>query len=227
MSQPETVISSSTQWPVSLRAGALVLRPLVRRDRDDWTEVRQANRAWLANWDATAPPESWPASSTFLEMLHMQRSSARELRSLPWIMAWDAGWPELVSSRPKLIGQVSVNGIAWGSARYASIGYWIDHRWAGHGLVPLGVALAADYCFQTLRLHRLEIDILPENARSHRVVAKLGFVPDGLRQSLLHINGTWREHDAFIMTADRAPSSLVAKLLAGRPVPSAGAGGVL
>jgi len=214
------IIPASASWPVTLRAGGLVLRPMRRRDRSVWEQVRQANRTWLSTWDATAPPESWPAHYTFANMLTNQRRMARDGRSLPWVLAWDDGWPDRPVRVPRLIGQVTVSSITYGSARYAYIGYWIDHGWAGHGLVPLGVALAADYCFQTLRLHRLEIDILPENARSHRVVQKLGFTPDGQRRSLLHINGAWREHDAFVMTADQAPASLVARFLAGRPVPS-------
>jgi len=193
---------------------------LGRGDEEAWNEVRQTNRAWLGLWDATRPPESEPGAVTFVSMVRNQRESARRSSSLPWALAWDVGWPDHQSRHTKLIGQVTVSGVVWGSARQAFIGYWIDHRWAGHGLVPLGVAMAADYCFKTLRLHRLEIDILPENERSHRVVEKLGFVLDGQRQSLLHINGVWREHDAYIMTADQAPVSLVDLILGGKPLPS-------
>jgi len=191
------------------------------RDQAAWDEVRSANRSWLSEWDATTPPQSSSDRITFGSMLRGQREAARLCQSLPWVLAWDDGWPERPARRPRLIGQVTVSGMTWGSAWYGYIGYWIDHRYAGQGLVPLGVALAADYCFKTLRMHRLEIDILPENARSHRVVEKLGFRPDGGRRSILHINGAWRDHDAFVMTSDEAPESLVTHVLGGRPVPSA------
>lgn len=220
----QIVIASSTAWPVTLRAGALVLRPLRRGDQNRWAQVRQTNRAWLARWDATAPPEMWPVQSSFSDMLGSLRQQARQGRSLPWVLAWDDGWPNRPSRWPELIGQVSVNGITWGSSRSAYIGYWIDQGWAGRGLMPLAVALASDYCFHTLRLHRLEIDILPENRPSHRVVEKLGYASDGQRRSLLHINGVWREHDAFVMTSDEAPASLVERVLNGRAVPGAPVG---
>lgn len=220
--------SASFRWPVFLRAGALVLRPLQKADEAAWDDIRNRNRAWLGTWDATPPPEAAPHRYTFADMVHNQQEAARNWRALPWALTWDDGWPNSPTwpggrpmRRSSLIGQVNVNGIAWGSARSATIGYWIDQRWAGRGLVPLGVALAADYCFQTLRLHRLEIDILPENGPSHRVVAKLGFSPDGGRRSVLHINGAWRDHDAFVMTAEDAPASLVDRILAGRPAPVA------
>jgi len=239
-------------WPVTLRHEALVLRPLVVADEPAWNELRTFSSAWLAPWDATAPPETPRRDYVFADMVRSNQKLARQGRSLPWCLAWDdqwaAGssgrplgesgrprlgeswWPLLGDSgrpllgaawrplgaawRPRLIGSLTVNGIVWGSSRSAFIGYWIDRRWAGRGLVPLGVAMAADYCFHTLKLHRLEIDILPENGPSHRVVQKLGFIPDGRRRSMLHIDGAWRDHDAFVMTADDAPASLVDRLLA-------------
>jgi len=213
------LVPTQPGWPVTLRAGALVLRPLRRADQANWNQVRAANVAWLAQWDATAPPQMGPGVGSFVDMLRGQRAQARDGRALPWVLAWDESWPKN-STHSSLIGQITVSGIVRGSAQSAYIGYWIDHRWAGRGLVPLGVALASDYCFQTLRLHRLEIDILPENERSHKVVAKVGYRPDGQRSSMLHINGTWRDHDAFIMTEDEAPRSLTARLLAGRGVPT-------
>jgi len=206
------------RWPVVLRHGALVLRPYVRGDEASYNEIRINNQAWLKPWDATVPPEAGRSPYSFADMVNNQQQLAKAGRGLPWALTWDDGWPDRPSRRTRPIGQVGVNGITWGSSRSATIGYWIDQRWAGRGLVPLGVAMAVDYCFGKLRLHRLEIDILPENEPSHRVVAKLGFKPDGSRRSMLHINGAWRDHDAFIMTAGEAPPSLVARLAPEREI---------
>ena len=199
-------------WPVVLRNGALVLRPYMRSDEAAYNEIRSRNSAWLSPWDATVPPEIGHPLYTFAEMVRNQQKVAKAGRGLPWTLTWDESWPSRPSLRTRPIGQVGVNGITWSSSRSATIGYWIDQRWAGRGLVPLGVAMAVDFCFGTLRLHRLEIDILPENEPSHRVAEKLGFKPDGSRRSMLHINGAWRDHDAFVITADEAPPSLVAEL---------------
>ena len=61
------------------------------------------------------------------------------------------------------------------------MGYWIGQSHAGRGIVPTAVAMATDYCLGTLGLHRMEINIRPENAASLRVVEKLGFRDEGLR----------------------------------------------
>ena len=87
--------------------------------------------------------------------------------------SWAIALPQLHQSRPPLIGQVSVSSVQYGAARTASIGYWIDHQHAGFGLMPEACALVIDHCFEQLQLHRLEINIRPENSPSLRVVEKL------------------------------------------------------
>ena len=43
----------------------------------------------------------------------------------------------------------------------------------------------------------MEICIRPENAKSLRVVEKLGFRYEGLKRRYIHINGDWRDHYCF------------------------------
>jgi len=208
-------------WPVSLRAGALVLRPLYRSDEAAWQAVRARNQAWLSPWDPTAPPEDQPWHQTVAQMRRQQWRQARAGVALPWVLAWDAGWPtaRTAERRTRLIGSVSVFAIAYGAARSASFGYWIDSEFAGRGLAPLGVALAMDYCLAVLRLHRLQVDVRPANAASLRVVAKLGLRAEGPKPRYLHIAGDWADHLAFALDASEVDRPLTTRVLAGRPVP--------
>ncbi len=123
-------------------------------------------------------------------------------RALPFVVTYDA----------RMVGQLTVTGLTWGSARWAQIGYWIDQGHAGRGIMPTAVALACDHCFSTLRLHRIEIAIRPENAASIRIVEKLGFHSVGLAPRYLHIDGQWRDHQLFALTAEEVPQGLVARL---------------
>ena len=118
-----------------------------------------------------------------------------------------------------LVGQLTVGGIAWGSLRSAHIGYWVDQRVAGRGIMPTAVALATDHCFAT-GLHRIEINIRPENIASRRVVEKLGFRPEGLRPAYLHIDGDWRDHLSFALTVDEVPGGLLRRWHESRPAPT-------
>ena len=42
-----------------------------------------------------------------------------------------------------------------------------------------------------------------------RVVAKLGFRPEGLRPRYLHIDGDWRDHLVFALNAEEVPEGLL------------------
>ena len=168
-------------WPAELVWGPVRLRPLQRTDRREYNEVRRANAAWLRPWEATVPDPTWQAPG-FLEMRAQYARAARQGRSLPFVLE--------VGGRFR--GQLTVSGFQWGSLASATIGYWIDRRVAGQGHTPLAVALATDHCFAA-GLHRMEIAIRPENSASLRVVEKLGFRDEGVRERYMHIDGDWRD----------------------------------
>jgi ribosomal-protein-alanine N-acetyltransferase len=198
-------------WPVTLESGDLVLRPLRHRDRREWMDLRRRNAGWLRAWEATQPDPGGPLPS-FRGMVSSLNRQARTGHSLPWVIAVrEPAWRE-----PVMAGQLTVSGIMWGSALTASLGYWVDRDRAGQGLAPTAVALAADHCFGTLGMHRLEINIRPENTASLRVVEKLGFRDEGLRKNYLHIDGRWADHRTFALTAEEIPGGLMARWLAAR-----------
>lgn len=192
----------SPGWPVTLRHGPLVLRPLRRRDVAAWNDVQLRNRDWLRPWEATTPDGS--VAPSFAQMVVGLRRQAREGRAMPFVVEVDG----------RLRGQVTVSTITWGAFRSGSIGYWIDSAVAGRGHVPCAVAMVVDHCFAT-GLHRLEVNIRPENGPSLAVVRKLGLREEGLRQRMLHIDGGWRDHLSFAVTEEEVPEGLHARLHAG------------
>ena len=193
------------RWPVTLRYGAVELGPMRHRHQSEWERVRRANLAWLKPWEATLPPGSPPGPGSFGALVRELNRQARRGRVLPWLVFYHHG----DGGRPQLAGQLTVSGIVGGSASWGQIGYWVDERLAGRGIIPTAVALAVDYCFSALRLHRIEIAIRPENAASLRVVEKLGFRPEGVRPRYLHIDGDWRDHLVFALNAEEAGEGLV------------------
>jgi ribosomal-protein-alanine N-acetyltransferase len=190
-------------WPVTLTEGDVGLRPLRQSDGRRWREVRRRNVDWLRPWEATLPPEAQQDGDqipTFGMMVRRLRREAREGRTLPWALTY----------RGDLVGQVTVGGIAWGSLRAAYIGYWIDSAVAGRGIMPTAVAMAIDHGLDTLHLHRIEINIRPENAASLRVVEKLGLRREGDRPAYLHIDGDWRDHVTYVVNAGDFPDGVLA-----------------
>jgi|NGEPerStandDraft_6_1074524.scaffolds.fasta_scaffold148907_2 ribosomal-protein-alanine N-acetyltransferase len=187
-------------WPVALHEGSITLRPLRHRDARRWRAVRSANAEWLAPWEATHPDLA-SLAPTFSQMVRAFGREARAGRMLPFAVDLDG----------ELVGQITVSGISWGSLRSGQIGYWVDRRVAGRGIIPTAVAMVVDHCFLSLGLHRIEVNIRPENHASLRVAQKLGFRPEGLRRRYLHIDGAWRDHSTFAMTVDDVPGGLLAR----------------
>jgi ribosomal-protein-alanine N-acetyltransferase len=174
----------------TLREGAVTLRPIRLRDARALERELMANRSWLRTWEATSPyaPMSFDTRASIRSLLAHSRTGS--------------GLPFLVEYNGELAGQLNVSSITWGSLSSASIGYWVGEEFAGRSITPIAVALATDYCFSQLGLHRMEICIRPENAPSLRVVEKLGFRYEGLRRRFIHINGAWRDHFAFGLVAE-------------------------
>ena len=53
-----------------------------------------------------------------------------------------------------------------------------------------------------MQLHRVEVNIRPDNAASLRVVSKLGMRDEGVRRGYLHIAGAWHDHRSFALTVE-------------------------
>lgn len=195
----------SAIWPVTLECGDVGLRPIRYRDRREWTGLRIRNAAWMAPWEASNPLPGGELPS-YAAMVRSLNQQARQDSALPFVITERRGG---LGSPPAITGQLTVSTIVWGSARMATLGYWVDQARAGRGIAPTAVAMATDHCFRVLGLHRMEINIKPENAASLRVVEKLGFRDEGLRKRYLHIAGEWADHRSFALTTEDVPEGLL------------------
>lgn len=180
---------------VTLSGAGLVLRPLGRKDKDEWNALRWENRDWLSPWESQDPrgPENLP---TFYEYVRAQAKAAREQTSFAWVIT--EGGP--------ILGHITLSHISWGATRSGTIGYWVSHHRAGEGITPRAVAVVTDFAFGDLGLHRVEINIRPENSASLRVVEKLGFREEGVRERYIFIDGDWRDHRSFALVAEETTS---------------------
>ena len=196
-------------WPVTLQEGPVALRPLRLRDAPVLRDTRARNSEWLRPWEPTYPemPLRTTGLTPYLAMLQAIRREARQGLSMPWSVTYEG----------RFVGQLTVGAIVWGSSRSAQVGYWIDSAYAGRGITPTAVALAVDHSFFTVGLHRIEANIRPENRASRRVVAKLGFRDEGVRRRQLHIDGAWRDHICYAITAEEVPRGLLRRWYDGTP----------
>lgn len=191
--------------PTQLRGKRVLLRPLVLGDFDAWREVRQRNRNWLLRWEPKPPPgqpddtESKPAFNA--------RCGARERE---WqlgtgygfgIFVGGAGNPALGAGWA-LAGEINLSGVQRGPFQNTYVGYWIDEAQAGNGYIPESLVTAARFAFEDLRLHRLQVAIIPRNTASRRVAEKLELRDEGVAVRYLAINGRWEDHIRYALTAE-------------------------
>ncbi len=191
--------------PTQLHGRRVVLRPLVIGDFDAWREVRQRNRAWLTKWEPKPPPgqpddtESKPAFNA--------RCGARERE---WQLGTGYGFGIFVDdtvdpaqgSAWSLAGEINLSGVQRGPFQNTYVGYWMDEARAGRGYVPESLVTVSRFAFEDLRLHRVQVAIIPRNRASRRVVEKLGLRDEGTAVRYLAINGRWEDHIRYAMTAE-------------------------
>jgi ribosomal-protein-alanine N-acetyltransferase len=200
---------SRTGWPVELAEGAVGLRPVRLLDASAWADVRRRNADWLARWEATPPDAPRPDGASvvaFTAMTRTLRRQAREGSALPFAITYDG----------VLVGQLTIGNVVHGSLNSGYAGYWVDERVAGRGVTPTALALVVDHCFSRVGLHRVEANIRPENIASRRVVEKLGFRDEGVRLRYLHIDGAYRDHLCYAITAEEVPGGLLRRWRARR-----------
>ena len=185
-------------WPVVLTDGPVVLRPYRRSDAQPWADVRRRNEKWLAQWEPT-PYGSWhdlnsPAS--FRAVYADLRRSARQGAAMPFAVCF------VENGEERLVGQLTLGNIVRRAFCSAYAGYWVDAAVAGRGVIPTALALSVDHAFRAGGLHRIEVNIRPENKASRRVVEKLGFREEAYHPRYLHIDGGWRDHIGYAMTIE-------------------------
>jgi len=195
--------------PLRVRAGRVGLRPPRLRDASAWSELRLQDREYLQRWEPTTFGDwhernallAWPAQWSAL------RGLGRRGQALPFVITVDG----------RLAGQLTVGNIVRGALRSAWIGYWVTAGLAGGGVATAAVALAVDHCFGPAGLHRLEATVRPENGPSLRVLEKSGFRREGLFERYLDVEGAWRDHFVYGLTAEDVPCGAVHALVrAGR-----------
>lgn len=98
-----------------------------------------------------------------------------------------------------IIGDLHFFTIVRGAFQSCFIGYKMDTSAINQGYMTEALQCGITFAFKELRLHRLEANIMPHNLASRRVMAKLGFIEEGLSRKYLKINGVWEDHLHYVM----------------------------
>lgn len=183
--------------PLELKGRRLSLRTLVEQDYDGWVAVRTRCRTWLQQWE----PRPHGARPMVDDRAHFSsRCLARERERQ---LATGFGFGIFVGERfDCFAGEVNLSSIQRGPFQGGDLGYWVDRGLAGRGLVPEAVVVVLRFAFEDLRLHRVQVSIIPRNTASRRVAEKLALRDEGIAVRYLEIDGRWEDHIRYAITAE-------------------------
>jgi ribosomal-protein-alanine N-acetyltransferase len=179
--------------PTALFGRRIMLRPLTTSDFPVWREVRRRNLEWLSKWEPQrieGQPDVIESREAFAARC-AARARERQLGT---------GFSFGIFVDGAFAGEVNLSSIQRGPFQNAYVGYWVDEDLAGQGYVPEAVVVVLRHAFDDLRLHRVQIAIIPRNESSRRVVAKLGIRDEGLAVRYLEIDGIWEDHIRYAIT---------------------------
>lgn len=154
-----------------------------------------ANTAHFAPWDPPAPPdhlgfERWSTQC---------KSSVADFElgsAVRWVLT-------PVDAPGTIIGAANVTQIFRGPFQAGFLGYRLARDREGQGLMREALAEVIRYLFEEQRLHRIHANYVPTNARSGRLLARLGFTIEGYAKDYLFIDGAWRDHVLTSLTHSR------------------------
>ena len=167
-----------------------------------------------------------PASEADAEELIRANVSSQGLH-LPWVKSFtdqqgfDAWMQRLAKpthlgfvvreqSDRSIVGIVNLNEIVRGAFDNAYLGYYAMAGKTGRGLMREALFAVLSVAFDEVKLHRVEANVQPENEPSIALVQRVGFRLEGFSPRYLFIDGAWRDHQRWAITAEEFSAPKVA-----------------
>ncbi len=175
--------------PAAMMGKRVHLRLPRRSDQQAFVSAARASRRLHSGW--VQAPETPAAYVAYVERYAFRGRSPRH-----------AGFLVVRNDDGALAGVINFSEIVRGAFHSAFVGYYAFVQLAGDGYMTEGFALALDFAFRRLALHRVEANVQPANRRSIALVSRLGFEREGYSRRYVKISGRWRDHVRFAMLAE-------------------------
>jgi ribosomal-protein-alanine N-acetyltransferase len=187
------MMDNSRQGDIELYTDRLVLRTIDSTFAARCLDYVVRNREFFEAWNP-AVDETFYTLAFQEDRLRLDRELRSQDRAVRlWLFKHEDRAFE------QIVGDLAFSNIVRGAFQSCHLGYKIDGVESSRGLMTEALARAIGFAFEALKLHRIEANIMPRNARSIRVVEKLGFVNEGLSRKYLRIAGVWEDHLHYVL----------------------------
>ncbi|MFE4330378.1 GNAT family N-acetyltransferase [Streptomyces sp. NPDC056831] len=168
------------------------IRPYTQADAEEFTTRARESRDMHSPW--IFPPDDARAYAAYAGRLIEDPTKAG-------FLVCERGGGE-GGAGDRIAGFININNIVGGGFRCGALGYAAFAHASGRGLMSEGLGLVLRYAFGPLGLHRLEANIQPGNEGSLALVERAGFRLEGFSPDFLFIDGAWRDHERWAITAE-------------------------
>jgi ribosomal-protein-alanine N-acetyltransferase len=172
-----------------LKTERLTLRVVGPEAAQACVNFQRENAAFLEPWEPPMRPDALDPAAVAAWRAHAV-THARNGTAYSFALALGDTEDE---SAP-IAGWLNFTNIVRGVFQACYLGYKLDRRMQGHGLMTEAARAGIAFVFETVRLHRIIANYMPHNQRSAQVLRRLGFTVEGHAKSYLFIAGAWRDH---------------------------------
>ena len=155
------------------------------RDRPSIVAMNRASRALHRGW--VRPPTDSAAFGRW-----MSRCRRPNVRCLLICRLADGA----------IVGIFTLGEIVRGMFHSAYLGYYAAQPYVRQGYMGEGMQLVLRHAFITMKLHRVEANVQPENVASIALVKRSGFRLEGFSPRYLKVAGRWRDHQRWAILID-------------------------
>ncbi|MFD4955603.1 GNAT family N-acetyltransferase [Streptomyces sp. NPDC058451] len=171
-----------------LQGPRVAVRHVRRQDYDELTALAQDSADMLHRW-LGARDHTEEAFDAYLKRLEQPTH---------------VGFVICLRDTDAIVGGANINNIVRGALQNGTLGYTAYASTTGRGYMTEGLWLVIQHAFGELGLHRLEANIQPDNTASLKLIQRLGFQREGYSTAFQFINGEWRDHERWALTAEMA-----------------------
>ncbi len=176
-----------------IKTQRLVLKTLDESGAGDVLDYYSRNRDFLEEWEPKRGEDFYTEAFHRDELIRERRCMDEGSMLKLWICK---------AAEEKLIGFASFSNIVRGPFLSCFLGYKLDKDELNKAYMTEALRAGIGVMFNDYGLHRIEANIMPKNARSLRVVEKLGFYNEGYAKKYLKINGVWEDHIHMVLLND-------------------------